>query len=347
MFKFVSHQDALTYDDVNLVPVKSAVKSRLSVDLGVQLGKSYLSLPIISAPMDTVTSTEMVRAMAAAGGLGIMHRYAQLANRFYAIDHIEGHVGVAVGITDDIHQVRSFLSFHPNVSYVCVDVAHAHHVDVLRYTENLVKELQSTDVTVIAGNIATAEAARDFAKTGVHVVKVGIGSGSICSTRLVTGFGVPSITAILDVREALARNSLPTQIIADGGIRTSGDCAKALAAGAHAVMLGSLLAGTDEAPGDLVYTDGRAVKQYRGMASRDAQTGWRSMKSGTAPEGISTDIPYKGSVVPILEDLAGGLRSAFSYGGATNLSEFYDHTRFVRVTNSGVDEASTHILKRR
>jgi IMP dehydrogenase len=346
MFKFVSYQDALTYDDVALVPVKSGIKSRLDVDLRTRLGKTVLNNPIVSAPMDTVTSTDMAAAMSAFGGLGIIHRYMQLDTRFSELQTVSGITGVAVGIKDDPVRLRTLVSFHTPVKFVCLDVAHAHSVEALAFAERIVSALADTDVTVIAGNIATGDAARDFAKTGVHVVKVGIGSGSICSTRLVTGFGVPSITALMDVKEALVREHADVQIIADGGIRTSGDCAKALAAGADAVMLGSLLAGTDESPGEVVYPDGRAMKQYRGMASRDAQTGW-SLKSGIAPEGIATMIPYKGSVKPILEDLAGGLRSAFSYANAKNLTEFYQNTRFVRVTGAGQVEASTHILHRR
>lgn len=349
---------ALTYDDVQLVPKLSKIPSRLSTSISTKFysrsGRTFLiDVPIISAAMDTVTNGEMANAMASVGGMGIIHRYQTVEKRIEQLLMVTGPVGVSVGLDDSID---SCLKLSERANLLNIDVAHAHTEKVCEFLEKL---RQATDTIIMVGNIATAAAAGYLIRAGADVLKVGIGGGSICSTRMVTGFGVPNVTAIMDVVDEVERqmsfweqekyvNEGRVTVVADGGIKHPCDIAKALAAGADAVMLGSMLAGTDETPGEktLSYIDGRMSKKYRGMASKDAQDEWRGMKNGTAAEGVTTVVTCKGPVANVVNTLAGGLRSALTYAGAKNLNEFYHNTEFVQVTQSGVVEASPHILMR-
>ena len=195
----------------------------------------------------------------------------------------------------------------------------------------------------MAGNIATYTGALALAQIGVDSVRVGIGGGSICSTRIQTGHGMPTLASVFECVQV--KEKFPDlKIIADGGIKTSGDMVKALAAGADFVMVGSLLAGTAEAPGDIVFKDGEKYKSYRGMASKDAQMDWRGKTSSL--EGVATVIPYKGQVFPVLSGLENGIRSGLSYSGARNLQELRENARFIRQTASGLAESNTHIMWR-
>ena len=254
-------------------------------------------------------------------------------------------VGAAVGVND--HQ-RIEQIIEADVDVIVVDTAHGHSkgvIDQIRWIKQ-----HYPHVSVIGGNIATADAALALAKAGADAVKVGIGPGSICTTRVISGVGVPQITAILEVSQALKDH--PTCVIADGGIRFSGDIAKAIAAGADCVMLGSMLAGTEEAPGEIEYYQGRAYKSYRGMGSLGAMreqhgSSDRYFQSEVeadklVPEGIEGRVPFKGSVPPLIHQLIGGLRSSMGYCGAPSIADFQDHTRFVQITNAGINESHVH-----
>jgi len=225
---------------------------------------------------------------------------------------------------------------------LCMDVAHGDHVLMHTAAHNIVDKF-GHKVHVMAGNIATYTGALALGHVGVNSIRVGIGGGSICSTRIQTGHGMPTLASVIDC--ARAKEQFPNlKIIADGGIKTSGDMVKALAAGADFVMVGSLLAGTTEAPGELVYKDGESYKTYRGMASKDAQMDWRGKTSSL--EGVATVIPYKGPVFPVLESLENGIRSGLSYSGARSLQELRENARFIRQTASGLSESNTHIMWR-
>ncbi len=334
---------AYTFDDVLLVPQHSKIASRADVDLSTKLGSLKLKLPILSSNMDTVTEVAMAEAMYARGGAGVLHRFASPKTQEEWIHNLncihDPSVPKILSVGLDV-KLSWLCNLHAtyNMSAVCVDVAHGDHKRVEEVIGSIRKEMPR--ISIIAGNVATRTGALRLARAGADIIKVGIGPGSVCSTRIMTGHGVPQLTAILDVSEAVS--DIPgTYIIADGGIRNSGDIVKALAAGAHAVMLGSLLAGTEESPGDVVMQDGQAFKSYRGMASYDAQ---KEKRSGKTPrvEGVSAKVPYKGRLDNTLDVLENGIRSGLSYSGATNLAELRDFAEFVVVTQNGVRESGTH-----
>ena len=335
----------LSFDDVLLVPKYSDIKSRKEVDISNHLdSKLKFDLPIISSPMDTVTESTMAAAMQNAGGLGIIHRYNTIEEQSYeiykSVSTYAGPVGAAIGMTGDYFE-RAQAARQAGAEVLCVDVAHGHHLMMERCLKSL-KDLFADEVHIMAGNVATLEAFDALASWGADSIRVGIGGGSICSTRLVSGHGVPTFQSILDC----SHTSYNTKIIADGGIKTSGDIVKAYAAGADFVMVGSLLSGTKETPGEVFdNTDGKKYKVYRGMASSAAQNDWRA-KSST-PEGVSTTVSYKGKVQNILDDLRGGIKSGFSYSGARNIVEFQNKCEFAQQTNAGQVESSTHIMRRR
>ena len=285
----------------------------------------------------------MAIAMYRAGGMAVLHRYntineqVALAKNVTQVSNWSGQVGAAVGVTGDFMD-RSEALIAAGVDVLCVDVAHGHHVLVKKALEQLRNEYDN-HIYIIAGNVCTLEGINDVSDWGADAVRCNIGGGSICSTRTVTGHGLPGLQTIFDC----AKTDRDVKIIADGGIKTSGDIVKALAAGADFVMCGSLLAGTTESPGIIVsQPDGTRMKEYRGMASRDAQIDWRN-KSST-PEGVASYIPFKGSVGDILDDLEGGIRSGFSYSGARNLSDLRRKAEWARQTSAGALESSTHIF---
>lgn len=256
-------------------------------------------------------------------------------------------VGAALGVrSEDLERASACLEAGADV--LVVDVAHGHTTYVIDIVRSLKREFPGAPV--IAGNVATAEGVRDLAAAGSDAVKVGVGSGSICITRIVTGFGVPQLTAVIECAEAGRQAGVP--IIADGGIRNGGDLAKALAAGASTVMLGNLLAGTDESPGAPVIREGRRYKIVRGMASLTANVARREISaedeiepedwSEIVPEGVEAVVPYRGSVADVLHQLLGGLRSGMSYGGACNLEELYERAEFIRITGAGQAESQAH-----
>jgi IMP dehydrogenase len=257
-------------------------------------------------------------------------------------------VGAAVGTAPDTLDRVAALR-EAGVDLVVVDTAHGHQRGVISTVERI--KAKWADLQVIAGNIATADAARALVDAGADAVKVGIGPGSICTTRIVAGVGVPQITAVANVAEALQRLDVP--LISDGGIRFSGDVAKAIVAGAHAVMIGSLFAGTEESPGEVELYQGASYKSYRGMGSLGAMadrhgSADRYFQDASAeleklvPEGVEGRVPYKGSVVQIIHQLAGGLRAAMGYTGSHNITDMRTRPTFVRITNAGIRESHVH-----
>jgi len=329
---------ALCFDDVLLAPQYSEIESRAIIDIGNDLGNHHYTLPIISAPMDTVTEDCMAAEMNYHGGLGIIHRYNSIEDQARFVRSCTPRVGGAIGVTANYIE-RAGALLEAGASIICVDVAHGHHVLVKRAIEKLRHAFPKAHL--MAGNIATPQAFKDLESWGVDSVKVGIGGGSICSTRLQTGHGIPTFQSIMDCKMSSPQSKV--KLIADGGIKNSGDIVKALAAGADFVMLGSVLAGTDETPGEQFHTEDGPTKIYRGMASKEAQRNWKGDYSSN--EGISTTIPYKGPVYKILKDLEKGITSGFSYSGAKNIKELQLKTKFIQQTNASCRESGTHILE--
>jgi IMP dehydrogenase len=342
-------KSTVCFDDVLLVPQKSSINSRNEIDLTTSIGKHKFRLPIISSPMDTVTETHMALAMFEAGGLGIIHRYNTMKEQCLLVRDIAqiledtsstniNNIAAAIGTSSDFLQRAQGL-VECGVKILCIDVAHGHHVLVEKSLKTL-RDFFGERVTIIAGNVATPEAYRDLADWGADGVRIGIGGGSICSTRIQTGHGMPTLQSILDCRD-----SADAAIIADGGIKTSGDIVKALAAGSDMVMLGSMLAGTLESPGEVFQSnDNKRYKVYRGMASPEAQIAWRG--EARSLEGISTTIPYKGEVCKVLETLSKNIKSGLSYTGARNLNQLRSSAKFIRQSSSGLLESRTHILNK-
>ena len=330
-------KEAVTYDDMLLVPQYSDITSRSEVDITSCLGHREFTLPIIASPMDTVSETDMAVAMNQAGGLAVLHRYNSIAEQQDMAMQVNGQVAAAIGITGDYLE-RAEAVIAAGVDILCIDVAHGHHILVKKALETLRGEYDN-NVYIIAGNVCTLEGINDVSDWGADAVRCNIGGGSICSTRIVTGHGLPGLQTIFDC----ARTDREVTIIADGGIKTSGDIVKALAAGADFVMCGSLLAGTEESPGQAIsLPNGSRMKEYRGMASKDAQLNWR--KKTSTPEGVASYIPYKGSVQEILQDLEGGIKSGLSYTGARNLEELRRKVEWARQTSAGTQESGTHIF---
>lgn len=340
---YVEKEEALTYQDVLLVPQYSNIKSRQEVNIGNRLSQDIdLELPLISSPMDTVSGSEMAAAMSQNGGVSVIHRYNSIeeqAKLVAAVSH-EHTVGAAIGATGDYAE-RAHELVLAGVDFLCIDVAHGHHAHVEAAIAHI-KNNAWGNIHIMAGNVATLEGFDALADWGADSVRCNIGGGSICTTRVQTGHGVPGLHTIFDC--ARSERAGDVKVIADGGIRNGGDIVKALAAGADFVMAGSLFAGTDQSPGKLLKTGEGWFKQYRGMASRDAQMSWRGKSS--SPEGVSSMIPYKGDVNQILEELAGSIQSGFSYSGARSIQELWAKAKFIRQTGAGQLESSAHILKR-
>lgn len=341
----------LTYDDVLLVPRRSTVRSRAIMDLSTRLSRNVaLTIPVVAANMDTVTEHEMATALARLGGIGIIHRFLPVDAHAAEVEKVKaagaGHlVGAAVGTDHDMAD-RAEACVAAGADVLVLDIAHGHADHAI----DGVKFLKDTypDVDVIAGNVATAEGAVDLAAAGADAVKVGVGPGGVCTTRLVAGVGVPQLTALSDVVAA----DVGVPLIADGGIRSSGDIAKALAVGADSVMIGSLFAGTRESPGEVESSPDRGlVKRVRGMASREAVEG-RALRAGLelddeyfehrAPEGVEGTVPYRGHVTEMVGQLMAGVKSSMSYLDATDLATFRANASFVRVTGAGVRESLPH-----
>ncbi len=353
---------ALTFDDVLLVPAYSEVLPR-EVSTKARFTRNIsLNIPIVSAAMDTVSEKAMAIMLARKGGISVVHKNMSIEAQARQIREVkeypaegdkipcldaEGRLRVAAGVgitTDVLDRVTALVE--AGVDAIVLDSAHGDShgvVEALRKIKAVYPELDT-----VVGNIATAEAAARLIEAGADSLKVGIGPGSICTTRIIAGVGVPQISAIYDVAKAAEGSGVP--VIADGGLRYSGDIVKALAAGGDSVMIGSMFAGTDEAPGEIFEENGRKFKSYRGMGSVDAmkagsrdryfQDGEDSTKK-LVPEGVVARVPYKGSVADIIYQLVGGIRSGMGYCGAADIDALHS-ARFVRITANGLVENHPH-----
>ena len=328
-----------SYDDTLLVPQYSSIRSRSEIDISTDLGKGVvLQLPILASPMDTISEGAMAYAMGKVGASAIVHRYNSIQEQVNEINKV-GHprvIGAAIGVSGDYLE-RAIALVDSGVDFLCVDVAHGHHIMMKEALYEL-RKLFGDDYHIMAGNVATLKGINHLSDWGADSVRCNIGGGSICSTRIQTGHGLPGLQTIFEC----AKTDRNVKIIADGGIKNSGDMVKALAAGADAVMVGSLLAGTTETPGEIFMdAKGGRWKTYRGMASKEAQVDWRGKYSSF--EGVATRVPHRGPVELVLEDLEKGIRSGFSYTGARHLRELQAKAQFISQTASGLSESRTHI----
>ena len=342
-------KEALTFDDVTLAPNYSEVLPS-EVDTSIKLSNNLsLKIPILTSAMDTVTESKMAIAIARAGGIGIIHRNLDIKKQINEIQKVKKQkllVGAAVGAGLNEHK-RAEQILKEGVNLIVVDTAHGHTKKVGEIIKFIKKK--KTKVTLCAGNIATPEAAKYLLNLGVDIIKVGIGPGSICTTRLVAGIGVPQLSAILAVRNGLKNKK--AIIISDGGIKYSGDLAKAFAAGADAVMIGSLFAGTDETPGKLIKKNGKLFKSFRGMGSVGAMNKgsadryFQTKQKDTSkyvPEGVEGFVKYKGDVGSIIFKLIGGLKSSMGYLGSKEIVKLRNKPQFVKITKAGFYESMVH-----
>ncbi|WP_049923686.1 guanosine monophosphate reductase [Halopiger djelfimassiliensis] len=332
----------LSYGDVLLVPQRSPVDSRSDVDLTTNLTPTIeLETPLVSAAMDTVTEAELAIALAEAGGIGTIHRFLtvdeQAAEVATAAD-AGVQVTAAVGINEDYVE-RTAALLEAGATAIVVDVAHGHLERTLDATATLRSEFP--DVDLVVGNVATPEGVEDLSEAGADCVKVGIGPGSHCTTRKVAGAGVPQLTAVDDCAE-VARE-LGVTVVADGGIRTSGDAVKALMAGADTVMMGSLFAGTEEAPGEIVEVDGVRYKRSRGMATTAAAEKRSDKEENVrADEGVEGLTPYKGPVADVAAEFCAGIKSGLSYCGGHTIPAARERAEFIRVAPSAQEREGAH-----
>lgn len=357
--------EGLTFDDVLLVPQFSKVVP-LETSLKTNLTKNIkLNIPVVASPMDTICESTMAIAMAKLGGIGILHKNMSIEEQCEQVRLVKTAqvgsddnnavldknnqliVGASVSIGSDF-QERTNALYKAGIDVIVIDSAHGHSKNILVAVQYAKENCQGLEI--IAGNVATREAAISLIDAGVDAIRVGIGPGSICTTRVIAGVGVPQITAIMDVYEACAYTDC--KIIADGGIKTSGDICKAIGAGASTVMLGQMLSGTTETPGELLEVDGKQYKSYVGMGSMVAMKRGSSERyfqnakepSKLVPEGIESMVAYKGDVSDTIFQICGGLRSGLGYNGAKNIQELSQKARFIKISNSGLKESHPHSL---
>lgn len=367
-------KEFLSFDDTLILPRFSEVKSRKDVDISVRIAGMKLQVPVISSNMDTITGSKMASEVALNGGVGALHRFMSVEENIeefkktkdlisnssrYDFSQVQTPI-VSFGLSGE-ELTRAHTLVKMGAKVLVLDVAHGANMEVVKQYDFL-RERFGEDVQIIVGNFATAKDIESFnyhvtSKVKPDAYKIGIGGGSMCTTRIVTGCGLPTLGSILDC----SRLGLP--LIADGGLRTSGDIAKALAAGATAVMVGSMLSGSEETPGDIVafeknqaygssyrtiYSDYKQAppsswyKEYRGSASLESYKVQNKVAAHRAPEGERTLVKYKGPVKNIIQNISSGLKSAFSYVGATNYEQFRENAQLVRVTNSGASESHAH-----
>jgi IMP dehydrogenase len=343
-------KEALTFDDVTMAPKYSEVLPS-EVNTSTKLSNNLiLEIPLLSSAMDTVTESKMAIAIAKSGGIGVIHRNLDIKKQIQEIRKVKKQkllVGAAVG-AGPLELKRAEAILKENIDLIVVDTAHGHSKKVAEIIK-AIKKMKMKKTTLCAGNIATAEGAKFLIKLGVDIVKVGIGPGSICTTRLVAGIGVPQLSAIIEVKKGIKNKK--TKIISDGGIKYSGDIAKALSAGADAVMIGSLFAGSLETPGKLIKKNGKLYKNFRGMGSVGAmnkgsadryfQTKQKDTSKYVA-EGVEGFVKYKGDVKSIIYKLIGGLKSSMGYLGAKKITLLKDKPNFVKITKAGFYESMVH-----
>lgn len=354
-------KEGYTFDDLLLVPAYSEVVPA-DVEIGTRLSqKLVLKMPVVSAAMDTVTEFGMAKALALAGGLGFIHKNLSIESQAAMVKAVKSFkgthesavdskgnllVGAAVSVSiNTLERVDALVE--AGVDVITVDSAHGHSKGVL----SIIQEIRSKypNIDLVGGNIVTAQAALALIDAGANIVKVGVGPGSICTTRVVSGVGVPQLSAVMDV--VSVTKDLNVAVIADGGIKLSGDIVKAIGAGADAVMLGGLLAGCEETPGDVLEVFGKKVKTYVGMGSLSAmqrgssdryfQGGQKELKK-LVPEGIEATVPYKGAIADVLYQMMGGLRSGMGYCGAQDIESLKRDAQFVKITNAGLQESHPH-----
>jgi IMP dehydrogenase len=330
-------QNQLTFDDVLIAPCFSTVASRREVDLSSHMGSFSLKLPVFSSNMDTVTGATMANVMAKAGACGLLHRFMSIEENVQELKRVlPNFVGVSVGLGDQEFE-RACALVDAGASFLVLDVAHAAQISVVQQSRRL-REKYSSNIHISVGTFANSRSINDWLHHGGEAdsLHVGIGPGSACSTRIKTGVGIPQLSALIDC----AKSGRP--IISNGGCKTPGDIAKAIAAGAHGVILGGMLAGTDEAPGELIEKDSKVFKKYRGSASLESYEVQNKKAEWRTAEGESMLIPYKGSVNGILQDIEGGLRSSFSYVGARNIEEFKRRAELVTISSAAFAENGAH-----
>lgn len=357
--------EGITFDDVLIIPRASNILPSDAILETKLTDKIKLNLPIVSAAMDTVTGPELATALALIGGIGFIHKNMSIEEQVAAVvavkntpgDLISQHpqscvdekgklrVGAAIGATEaNVERLDSLVK--AGVDVILIDSSHGHSAGVINRVSQTRKSYP--DLQIIAGNVATAEAALDLYHAGADCIKVGIGPGSICTTRIVTGCGVPQISAIAEVVFALKDKGIP--VIADGGIRYSGDIVKALVAGANSVMLGSVLGASEESPGEKYEINGVRYKSYRGMGSLGAMakgSSERYFQSDNAadklvPEGVEGRVQIKGTLAFIVHQLVGGIRSAMGLTGCRTIEELNTQPEFVKISNAGLQESHTH-----
>jgi IMP dehydrogenase len=345
-------KEGLTFDDVLLIPARSDILPTQVSTRSRLTNQITLEIPILSAAMDTVTDARMAIALGKLGGLGIIHRNFSVDEQVAAVTATKAAgvlAGAAVGASADADE-RAAALVAAGADVIVVDIAHGHSAGVIRMVEKLKARHR---VQVIAGNVVTAEGTDELVAAGADCVKIGVGPGAICTTRVVAGAGMPQITAIYDCAEAADRHGIP--VCADGGIQESGDIAKAIGAGASTVMLGGLLAGVDESPGEVEETPDGAVKAYRGMGSLGAMAARRSRDrygqgeigdfSKLVPEGVEAHVKAVGPLAPFVHQLVGGLRAGMKYVGAATIDELREKARFVRISGAGLRESHPHDVR--
>lgn len=337
-----SSQKGLSFDDVLLVPGYNGISSRQNVTTEVTIAGTSFGIPLVSSNMDTITEVAMANALSGHGGMAILHRFVSIEQNVTLFKQLSRPelVGISIGLgKDGLDRADALVSAGAHI--ICVDVAHGHSKEVNR-TIRALREKHGDHIMIIAGNVATYAGADYLAAAGADVIKVGIGSGSVCTTRIKAGFGVPQLSAIQDCKK------VDRHLIADGGIRYPADAVKALAAGADMVMLGGLLAGTDETPGESmekVTSDGRKVKikRFRGMASREAQEDYMgAMSEWKTAEGVSIEVACRGPVADVIRDILGGIRSGMTYCGAATIKDLQRKAQFMEITASGREESLPH-----
>tara|TARA_A100001234_G_scaffold216015_1_gene221459 strand:+ start:61 stop:1128 length:1068 start_codon:yes stop_codon:yes gene_type:complete len=342
-------KDSLTFDDVTLIPQYSSVLPTETIT-NCKLSKNLnLQIPLLSSAMDTVTESKMAIAISKSGGIGVIHRNLSIEKQVVEVQKVKRSnclVGAAIGVSSrDLERAEELSRIKTDL--IVIDTAHGHTKKVLTMIKKIKKKLKNS--ALCAGNIATGKAAKFLADNGVDIVKVGIGPGSICTTRLVAGIGVPQLSAVIDVKKALKKYN--TKIISDGGIKFSGDLAKAIAAGADAIMIGSLFSATMESPGKIIRYKGKLYKNFRGMGSVGA------MNAGSAdryyqkknknikkyvPEGVEGMVKFKGSVKEIIYNLVGGLKSSMGYMGAKTIKDLQKKGQFLKISKAGFYESMVH-----